>query len=362
MDDQPTTRANRVGHPESSRQAYSSESGATHGSLAFPGASGLLFEQAMAQTRMAVCLTDPHQPDHPIVFCNAAFERLTGYEEKDIIGRNCRFLQGARTDESQVARIRDALAKEEVAVVELLNYRKDGSTFWNALHLGPIYDESGKLKYFFRSQWDVTDIHEARAEQRHAKAMAREVSHRLKNVFSVIAGIVNITGRSMDARPVASRINERVQALGRAYEPTLDEAFMGTIEVGQAIRAILAPYDPEGDRVSLEGNGVRTEPNAISSIGLTLHELASNAIKYGALSNETGTIDVSWHHERDDHDRRRLVIDWKESGGPTIEGPPETGGTGFDISETLLSYSNGTLEKRWDRDGLFVRIAIPIEQ
>lgn len=328
----------------------------------FAGATGLLFEQAMAQTRMSVCLTDPNKPDQPIIFCNRAFERLTGYAQEEIIGRNCRFLQGPRTDPSQVARLRDAIASEQVAVVELLNYRKDGTTFWNALHLGPIYSPEGELLYFFGSQWDVTDIHVARQEERHAKAMAREVSHRLKNVFQVIGGIVNITGRSMDAVPVAESINRRVQALGRAYEPTLDDASLGTIEVGQAIRSVLRPYDPEGDRITFVGNGVRTEPNAISTVGLTLHELATNATKYGALSNDTGRINVSWRHDNDSHDRGTLVIDWVETGGPEIDGDPETSGTGFGIADTLLSYSKGVLKREWRPEGLHAQVALPISR
>jgi PAS domain S-box-containing protein len=328
----------------------------------FAGATGLLFEQAMAQTRMSVCLTDPSKPDHPIVFCNRAFERMTGYSHDEIIGRNCRFLQGPRTDPAQVARLREAIASETVAVVELLNYRKDGSSFWNALHLGPIYSAEGELLYFFGSQWDVTDIHTSRQEERHAKAMAREVSHRLKNVFQVIGGIVNITGRAMNAVPIAESINQRVQALGRAYEPTLDDASLGTIEVGQAIRSVLRPYDPEGDRIRFAGNGVRTEPNAISTVGLTLHELATNATKYGALSNGTGTVEVSWRHESDDHDRGSLVIDWAESGGPPIAGDPESSGTGFGIADTLLSYSKGVLEREWRPEGLRARIALPISR
>lgn len=328
----------------------------------FAGATGLLFEQAMAQTRMAVCLTDPKQPDHPIIFCNRAFERLTGYDHEEIVGRNCRFLQGARTDPAQVARLREAIEGEKVAVFELLNYRKDGTTFWNALHLGPIYSAEGELLYFFGSQWDVTDIHTARQEERHAKAMAREVSHRLKNVFQVIGGIVNVTGRALNAAPVADNINQRVQALGRAYEPTLDDASLGTIEVGQAIRAVLRPYDPEGDRIVLIGNGVRTEPNAISTVGLTLHELATNAIKYGALSNASGKIEVSWRHENDSHDRGSLVIDWTETGGPPITGDPESSGTGFGIADTLLSYSKGVLEREWRPEGLHARLALPISR
>lgn len=321
----------------------------------------MLFEQAMAQTRMAVCLTDPNLPDDPIIFCNEAFENLTGYSQAEIIGRNCRFLQGPETDNSQVDRIRAALKTEEVAVVELLNYRKDGTKFWNALHLGPIYNEDGSLKYFFGSQWDVSDIHLARAEERHAKEMAREVSHRLKNVFAVIAGIVNITGRAMDARPVAERINERINALGRSYEPTLDDAFLGTIEVGQAIRAVLRPYDPEGNRIDFVGNGVRTEPNAISAIGLTLHELATNATKYGALSNDVGRVAVEWRHQLDRHGRRTLIVDWKETGGPAIEGPPARVGTGFAIADALLSHSHGVFERSWEPDGLRAEISFPIK-
>ncbi|MBX7542012.1 PAS domain-containing protein [Qipengyuania sphaerica] len=351
---------NERGRLRSSHQAHNAVHPDRARGMGFEGASGLLFEQAMAQTRMAVCLTDPNLKDDPIVFCNEAFQRLTGYQSEEILGRNCRFLQGPDTDQAQVSKIRDAIRAEEVVVVELLNYRKDGSTFWNTLHLGPIYDANGKLTYFFGSQWDVTDIHQSRSEERHAKALAREISHRMKNVFAVIGGIVNITGRAMDAREVSRRINERIQALGRSYEPTLDEAVLGTIHVGQAIRSVLQPYDPEGDRIRFTGNGVRTEPNAISAIGLTLHELATNASKYGALSNENGTVDIAWKHVKDKLGRNSLEIEWKERGGPVLSGGPDETGTGFDIADTLLSHSRGMLERSWESDGLRATIIVPV--
>merc|ERR1712173_308373 len=113
---------------------------------------------------------DPNLPDQPLVFVNRAFRDLTGYEEEEIIGRNCRFLQGPGTDPEQVRKLRQAIANEDVVVVELLNYRKDGSAFWNALHLGPIYNERDELIYYFGSQWDVSDVHAARAEEAHSKA------------------------------------------------------------------------------------------------------------------------------------------------------------------------------------------------
>jgi PAS domain S-box-containing protein len=326
----------------------------------FEGESGLLFEQAMAQTRMAICLTDPNLPDHPLVFCNAAFERLTGYTSEEIVGRNCRFLQGAETDPEQVRRIREALRDEQAAVFKILNYRKDGSTFWNGLHLGPLYNWNGSLKYFFASQWVLSDIHEARAEERHAKAMAREVSHRLKNDFAVIGGIVTITGRAMNSRKVARRINERIQALGRSYEPTLDEAVLGTTEVGQAVKAVLQPYDPEGDRIGFGGDAVRAEPNLISAVGLTLHELATNATKYGALSDNDGRVQVNWKRTTDRFGRPALTIGWKETGGPAIIEEPAAGGTGFEIVEALLSHSRGSFDRMWEPDGLRAELSFPI--
>lgn len=192
--------------------------------------------------------------------------------------------------------------------------------------------------------------------------MAREVSHRLKNVFAVIAGIVNITARAMGAKNVGTRIVERITALGRSYEPTLDEAFMGTIEVGQAIRAVLRPYDPEGDRITFAGGAVRSEPNAISAIGLTLHELATNSTKYGALSGDVGQVTVSWRHETDRHGRVTLHLHWKETGGPPIPGPPAGGGTGFAIADTLLAHSHAVFDRFWESDGLRAEIAFPINR
>ena len=120
-----------------------------------------LLEVAFAQTRMAMCVTDPREPDNPIIAINHAFTQLTGYEETDILGRNCRFLQGENTDGAEVQRIRACIEERTVDYFELLNYRKDGTPFWNALHVGPVFSDEGELLYFFGSQWDVTEKVEA---------------------------------------------------------------------------------------------------------------------------------------------------------------------------------------------------------
>lgn len=323
----------------------------------FSGASGVLFEQAMAQTRMAICLCDPHHEDLPIVFANRAFRRLTGYAEEEVLGRNCRFLQGPKTDPEPIARIRQAIANEDVVVVELLNYRKNGTTFWNALHLGPIYNDKGELVYFFGSQWDVSDVRAARAEEQHAREMARELSHRMKNMFAVISGIVNVTGRVRGIRAEAAEINSRIQALGRAYETTLDDASSGSIDVSEAIRAVLTPYDRDEARMELRGSGVRMPFTTISVVGLILHELAANATKHGAWSIEAGQVLVDWQLAEDGS---ALVITWQEEGGPPIDTDAIEQGTGMAIVDRLLTTARGTIERTWRRDGLSAAIRVPV--
>ncbi len=329
---------------------------AGHASDQFSGASGVLFEQAMAQTRMAICLCDPKQPDLPIVFANRAFRRLTGYAEDEILGRNCRFLQGPKTDQEPVARIREAIANEDVVVVELLNYRKNGTTFWNALHLGPIYNDAGELVYFFGSQWDVSDVRAARAEERHAKEMARELSHRMKNMFAVISGIVNVTGRVRGIQNEAAEINSRIQALGRAYETTLDDASSGSIDIGEAIKAVLLPYDRDGERLVLAGNGVRMPFATVSTVGLILHEFAANATKHGAWVSDAGRITVDW---RPSDDSMSLVITWSEKGGPTVNESDIAAGTGSAIVDRLLAASRGTIDRHWNETGLTAVFKVP---
>jgi PAS domain S-box-containing protein len=121
---------------------------------------GGVFYAAIQMTRMPMLVTDPRLPDNPIVFANGAFLDLTGYAREDILGRNCRFLQGAMTSRGTVGQIREALAERRPIAVEVLNYKKDGTAFSNALFIGPIFGPDGELLHFFASQFDATPRHD----------------------------------------------------------------------------------------------------------------------------------------------------------------------------------------------------------
>lgn len=113
------------------------------------------FAAAMRATHMPMLITDPRQPDNPIVFVNDAFAKLTGYSREETLGKNCRFLQGPGTNLEDVAKVREAIARRQPVEIELLNYRKDGSLFWNRLLISPVFN-GGELSYFFASQFDIT--------------------------------------------------------------------------------------------------------------------------------------------------------------------------------------------------------------
>jgi PAS domain S-box-containing protein len=117
-------------------------------------AGDLLFD-VVAASSLPMVLTDPRAPDNPIVHANAAFLKLTGYSPQEIVGRNCRLLQGPDTNPAATAAIRRAVAEGEAASIDILNYRRDGGSFWNALTVSPIHDAAGSLRYFLGIQQDI---------------------------------------------------------------------------------------------------------------------------------------------------------------------------------------------------------------
>ncbi len=139
------------------------------------------FVAAVRATRMPVVITNPRIADNPVVFANDAFCRLTGYPREDIVGRNCRFLQGPETDRETLQRLRDAVRMAKPIDIDIRNHRKGGEPFWNRLLIAPVHDRAGKLAYFFASQVDVTLERERLAGlETHNAALLAELSDRLR--------------------------------------------------------------------------------------------------------------------------------------------------------------------------------------
>ena len=114
-------------------------------------------DEMIQHSPIAAVVSDPKLPDNPIIACNQAFEELTGYGREDIIGRNCRFLRGPDTEGWLTDVLRDAIRARQPAIVEIRNYKKDGSPFRNAVMIAPIFDGEGNLDYFLGSQVEVPD-------------------------------------------------------------------------------------------------------------------------------------------------------------------------------------------------------------
>ena len=191
-----------------------------------PGGAGAdLFFAAIGTSRMPMVLSDPNRPDNPIVFANDAFLALTGYDRAEVLGRNCRFLQGAGTDPETVEQVRHAVRTRADIATELLNYRKDATAFWNALFISPVFDGDGKLAYFFASQLDVSRRRDAEEALRQAQTMEAVgqltggIAHDFNNLLQVITGYMDglkdHVAASRDARLIR-QVAAMAEAAGRA--------------------------------------------------------------------------------------------------------------------------------------------------
>jgi len=163
-------------------------------------ASADLLFTAAEKTRMPQIITDPNQPDNPIVFANRAFQTLCGYEAAELIGRNCRFLQGAGTDPADIAKVRDAIAARRDVVVEILNYHRDGAPFRNELYVSPVFDPEGQLRYFFASQLDVTRFRTTEGILAESEARYRALFDAVDSGFCVVEMRFDAEDRAVDYR------------------------------------------------------------------------------------------------------------------------------------------------------------------
>lgn len=168
-----------------------------------------LKERALDAAPIGITISDPDQPDNPLIYLNDAFERLTGYSKDETVGRNCRFLQGEESDEPAVRRMREAIDAAEPVSVELVNYRKDGETFWNRVDIAPIRDGDGTVTNYVGFQTDVTARKEAELEVERERAQLDHLLSRINGLIrEVTTALVEAVTRDEVDRAVCARITD----------------------------------------------------------------------------------------------------------------------------------------------------------
>jgi PAS domain S-box-containing protein len=340
------------------------------------------FAAAVRATRMPMVVTDPAQHDNPIVFCNVAFQELTGYARDEIIGRNCRFLQGPETDMEDVARVRKAIEDGDDIDIDLLNYRKDGTTFWNALYMSPVRDKNGIIRFFFASQLDVTDRIEAQnvinqqkdvvereVERRTADLRAaldaktillHEVDHRVKNNLTMIGSLLRLQARTIDDPAVAGKLDsmlERVDALAVVHRQLYQSQDIATFDIGSfadnLTRDVVGSSGRTDIALAIEAKPLLIDAANASALGLIINEILTNAIKHAFADERPGSLAV-FVGEQDEHGIIRICDD-----GPGLPSAKRTKSIGTSLITRLARQARAEATWSDNAPGTCVTITFP---
>ncbi|MBO9102274.1 MULTISPECIES: histidine kinase dimerization/phosphoacceptor domain -containing protein [unclassified Rhizobium] len=268
------------------------------------------FAAAFKATRMPMIITDPRQYDNPIIFSNKAFSDLTGYEADELVGRNCRFLQGPETDPAAVQMIRDAIKEQRSIAIDVVNHRKDGSTFWNALFISPVFKEHGEAIYYFASQLDFTDDKmkqmQSASARREAEAavaartseltqalnakttLVHEVDHRVKNNLLTISSIVKLQARKTKdetVRHTLLSVLNRVEALSTVQRKLFTSNDVGRFDVADFARDmvvdLVGSLRRDDIRITMDLSPVLVPAAKASPLALIVNELVGDAVRRG---------------------------------------------------------------------------------
>ena len=259
-----------------------------------------------------------------------------------------------------------ALKDGERAHFEYRMRHRDGSWRWLASEDMPYArDDAGTVRQVVGSAHDIT---EAKQREEHDRLVARELNHRVKNLFAIVPAVVKLTARSATSvDELREKIVNRIAALARAHALTIEASSESAgISLEDMTRAVIEPYGDDIDRILISGPPVRLSSRGGSAVGLALHELATNAVKHGALSMPKGTVRIAWvldiarADDEGETPNPRLRIQWSEAGGPEVVGMPERLGFGTRVIDQLIASQEGTVEREWKRFGLVVTIEMPL--
>lgn len=256
---------------------------------------------------------------------------------------------------------RHSLTTGEPYHIEYRLRHHSGEYRWVLGRALPIRNDAGQITRWFGT---CTDIHETKMIVEEREVVAQELSHRIKNIFSVITGIVALSARTQPQhRGYSDQLRDRILALGRAHDfvrphSRASQRAADPHSFSELFYELMSPYIAADHRpIEFIGDDATIDDRAATPLALIFHELATNSAKYGALSVREGRVSVT---ARRDGERYHLV--WKETGGPAIAGPAQNQGFGSRLLQlSAESQLRGSFARHWDADGLRVEVEIPLE-
>ncbi|HEV7323326.1 MAG TPA: PAS domain S-box protein [Ensifer sp.] len=299
--------------------------------------------------------------DGMIMSWNASAERLYGYTAQEAVGSPVTLLIPADRLGEELEILAQIRAGHRVDHFETLRQRKDGKLVPISLRISPIRDGSGAV---VGASKIARDISERKQAEQQKDLLIQEMAHRVKNLFMVSSSVVTLSARSAESPSgLAAAVTARLGSLARAHALTLPSphgngAIEGRANLQALLSTLLSPYDGEmasgARRVTTRGCDFPVSPSAITGFSLVVHELATNAAKYGALSTDAGHLDL----ETIDHGET-LEFVWTERGGPTVA-PSDTEGFGTKLAKlTIEKQFGGEIRRKWHSEGLVIQLIVP---
>jgi len=287
--------------------------------------------------------------DGVITSWNRGAERIFGYSAEEAIGQPITIvIPQDRHDEERaiLTRIRRG---ERIDHFETVRQRKHGSLIVVSLTVSPVKNAEGKIVGASKIARDIT---EQKRNQEQIATLAREAEHRSKNVLANVQAIVMLS-QSDTSEGLKQSIEGRIRALANVHSLFVESRWIGA-ELSTIATQELVPYSEEDEkRVRIDGPQVLLEPDAAQAIAVTLHELATNAVKYGALSGTRGQVELKWLHKADG----QLILRWTEIGGPAVQMPTRRG-FGSRVIERIIGQLKGDARFDWRPEGLVCEITL----
>lgn len=299
------------------------------------------------------------RPDGFHDYYNARWYEFTGMPYGTTDGEGWNDMFHADDREQAFAQWRHCIATGDDYEVEYRLRHHSGEYRWTLGRALPVRDEKGRI-----SRWigTCTDIHESKLIAERTELMSRELSHRIKNIFAVVAGLISLSSpKDPEAAGFAKELAGRISALGRAHNfarphSVLSDPGHDFGSMHGLLGEILKPYEINGNvRCNISGVDVPVGERSATPIALVIHELATNAVKYGALAVEGGEVDIVT--EADDN---AVTITWIEHDGPPVAAIPQHTGFGTQLSEIgISSQLGGKITRDWNSHGLKVMMTVP---